>query len=257
MTNTQTVNPAPNTRLILTSLLRADFTVLLKNRRSLIISILLPYLILQSTNSRKGTAHLGGALYVIGLAITYGLASTSIMGYSLAVARDRENGVFQRLRVTPASTWAIMISRLTLQVLANLIIAIVVVFLGARVHHLSLSVGQYGLVLAVSILGGTMFLSIGQTLVALVKTSETVNSTARLVYIGLIVLGLLGQGGSLGHTWDTAARWSPVGTLMTLYAGVLHLAAWDTRDLKSLLVAIGYSLVFATVGIRWFRWDAR
>jgi ABC-2 type transport system permease protein len=257
VSSTPSITATPNTRLIFTSLLRADFTVFVKNRRSLILSILLPYLILQSTNSTKGTANLGGTLFVIGLAITYGVASTSIMGYSLAVARDREKGVFQRLRVTPASTWAIMGSRLILQVLANLIIALVVLILGARIHHLSLTIGQYGLVLLISILGGTMFLSIGQTLVALIRSSETVNSTARLLYIGLIFLGLLGQGGSLGPTWDTVARWSPVGTVMTLFAGVLNLSAWNARDVESLLAAVGYIVVFAVIGIRGFQWEVR
>ena len=221
------------------------------------MSILLPYLILESTNSKTSTANLGGPLFVIGLSITYGIASTSIMGYSLATARDREKGVFQRLRVTPASTGAIMGSRLIVQLLANLVIALVVVVFGARIHHLSLSAGQYGLVLLVSILGGTMFLCIAQALVALVKSSETVNSTARLLYIGLILLGLLGQGGTLGHPWGTVARWSPVGTVMTLFAGVLHLSGWDGRDLESLLVSVGYIVVFAVIGIRWFQWEVR
>jgi ABC-2 type transport system permease protein len=257
VTSTQSITAAPNRRLIFTSLLRADFIVLLKNRRSLVLSILLPYIILVSTNSNKGTANLGGALFVIGLSITFGIASTSIMGYSLAVARDREKGVFQRLRVTPASTWAIMASRLSLQILANLIIALVVLILGCRIHHLSLSAGQYGLVLLISILGGTMFLCIAQALVALVKSSDTVTATARLIYIALIFLGLLGQSGSLGHAWDTAAKWSPVGTVMTLFAGVLKLSAWNARDLESLLVVIGYIVVFAVVGIRWFQWEVR
>jgi ABC-2 type transport system permease protein len=257
VTSAQPVVSTPTSRAIFTSLLRADLTVFVKNRRALVISILLPYLILQSTNSKQSTSHLGGPLFVIGLSVTFGLASTSIMGYSLAIARDREKGVFQRLRVTPASTSAIMISRLAVQILANLIIALVVVILGSRVHHLSLSASQYGLVLLVSILGGTMFLGIGQTLVALVKTSETVNSTARLLYIGLILLGLLGQGGSLGHTWDTVARWSPVGTVMTLFVGVLKLSAWHSRDTESLLAVIGYILIFTGIGIRWFQWEIR
>jgi ABC-2 type transport system permease protein len=253
----QSPTAAPSTHLIFTSLLRADFIVFLKNRKSLILSILLPYLILVSTNSKKGTANLGGSLFVIGLSITYGIASTSIMGYSLAVARDREKGVLQRLRVTPASAWAIMGSRLFVQVLANLIVALAVVVLGARIHHLSLSLGQYGLALLISILGGTMFLCIGQTLVALIKSSETVNSTARLLYIGLLFFGLLGQGGSLGHTWGTVARWTPVGTVMTLFAGVLNLAAWNSRDVQFLLAAIGYIVAFAFIGIRGFQWEAR
>jgi ABC-2 type transport system permease protein len=257
VTNAQSVSATPNTRLIFTSLLRADFIIFLKNRRSLVLSILLPFLILESTNSTKGTANLGGSLFIIGLCITYGIASASIMGYSLAVARDREKGVFQRMRVTPASTWAIMMSRLGVQVLANLVIALVVVILGVRVHHLSLSVGEYGLVLVISILGGAMFLSIGQALAALVKSSETVNATARLLYIGLIFLGLFGQSGSLGHTWDTAAHWSPVGTLMTLFVGVLNLSGWNAHDYESLLAVLGYTVVFTVVGIRWFTWEVR
>jgi ABC-2 type transport system permease protein len=257
VTNPPSLTRAPAPRLILTSLLRADFIVVLKNRRSLLLSVLLPYLILVSTHSSKSTANLGGSRFVIGLSITYGLASTSIMGYSLAVARDREKGVFQRLRVTPASTAAIMASRLAVQVLANLAIALVVVILGARVHHVSLSVGQYGLVLLISILGGAMFLAIGQSLVALVKTSETVNAAARFLYIGLIFLGLYGQSDSLGRTWDAVARWSPVGVVMRLFAGVLELSAWTSQDYQSLLAVVGYTLVFAVVGIRWFTWDVR
>ena len=44
---------------------------------------------------------------------------------------------------------------------------------------------------------------------------------------------------------------------MTLFAGVLHLSAWDGRDLESLLVSVGYILVFAVIGIRWFQWEVR
>ena len=257
MTSKRLMTNAPTRGGIFSALLRADFTVFLKNRRSVVISILLPYLILQSTNTKTGTANLGGSLFVIGLSITFGLASTSIMGYSLAVARDREKGVFQRLRVTPASTSDIMVSRLAVQILANLIIALIVLIIGSRIHHVSLSAGKYGLVLLISALGGTMFLGIGQALVAFVKTSETVNSTARLLYIGLILLGLLGQGGSLGHTWDTIAHWSPVGSVMTLFAGVLNLSAWNGHDTAELFATLGYIAVSTTIGIRWFQWEAR
>ena len=112
-------------------------------------------------------------MFVVGLAIAYGLAATSIVGYALTVARDREKGVFQRLRVTPAPTWTIMTSRLVMQSVANLILSLVVVVVGAQIHGLSLSIGQYVLVLLVSLIGGGMFLSIAQALVGLVRTAET------------------------------------------------------------------------------------
>jgi ABC-2 type transport system permease protein len=252
-----TVAPRPSLQLILTSLGRADFIALVKNPRRLLLSFLLPVLLLIVTNSSTSTKHLGGSLYIIGLAIAYGLVSASILGYALGVARDRENGVFQRLRVTPAPTWTIMVSRLGMQVLANFVMALVVVVIGAQMHNLSLSVSQYLLVLAISLLGGAVFVAIGQALVGLVKSADTVNAAGRILLILLILLGLFGQSGALGGFWESISRWSPVGVVMTLFAGVLKLSAWDSQDWLSIVACAGYIVACAAVGVRWFHWDAR
>jgi ABC-2 type transport system permease protein len=248
---------APALQTVFTSLLRADFLVFLKHRRALVISMLLPVFLLVSTTGNKATDKFGGALYIIGLAIAYGLTATAIVGYALTVARDREKGVFQRLRVTPAPTWTIMSSRLAIQSLANLIIALVVLIIGTRIHNVSPSAGQYALVLLVSLLGGAVFLSLGQALVGLVKSADTVQAVARVLFAVLILLGTLGQTGALGGFWEAVAKWSPVGAVMTLFAGVLDLHAWYSRDTLSLVVCAAYIIVFAGIGIRWFQWDAR
>jgi ABC-2 type transport system permease protein len=248
---------APSLRLVLSSLLRADFQVFLKHRRALIISMVLPAFVLVSTTGNKATHKFGGAEFVIGLAISYGLLSTALIGYALTIARDREKGVFQRLRVTPAPTWTIMTSRLVLQLVANLIIAIAVVIIGSLIHHLSPSAGQYALVLLVSILAGAVFLSLAQALVGLVRSADTIQAVARVLFAVLILLGILGQSGALGSFWSSVARWTPVGAVMTLYAGVLNLHAWYSRDTLSLVACLGYIVVFAGIGIRWFQWDAR
>src|SRR5664279_2839049 len=106
----------PPIGLIFGSLLRADFTVLVRSGRTLILNIVLPIFILFITNQHAANGSAGSvlvsALFSIGLALTYGLMASSLIGYSLSISRDREAGVFQRLRVTPAPTWAIMTSRL-------------------------------------------------------------------------------------------------------------------------------------------------
>lgn len=71
----------------------------------------------------------------------------------MTVAGDRQQGVFQRLRVTPAPSSAIMISRLMTQAAGNVMIAITVLIVGSLIHHISLSPTQYGLALAVSLVG--------------------------------------------------------------------------------------------------------
>jgi ABC-2 type transport system permease protein len=248
---------APSRRMILTSLFRADFLVFLKHRRALVVSLLLPVFLLLSTSGTKASHKFGGAVFIIGLAIAYGLAATSIVGYALTVARDREKGVFQRLRVTPAPTWTIMTSRLAMQGVANLILALFVVILGTRIHDISPSIGQYLLVLLVSVLAGAVFLSIAQAMVGLVRSADTVQAIARVLLAVLILLGTLGQSGALGTTWGDIARWSPVGAVMTLFAGVLNLHAWGSHETLALVACLGYIVACAGIGIRWFRWEAR
>lgn len=247
----------PPLGLVLASLARADLTVVFKNRRSLLLSLLLPLILLFATKGAKATAHLGGALFIIGLAIAYGLAATGILGYALTVARDRDQGVFQRLRVTPTPTWALMASRLGVQVAANLVISIVVVVIGSRLHHVSPSPQDYALVLAVSVLASGVFLAIGQALVGLTRSGDTANAAGRILFGVLYFLGLFGASGTLGGTWESISRWSPVGVVMRLFAAVLHLSAWASADSACIFVALGYIVVCAFVGIRWFRWEPR
>ncbi|WP_334173556.1 ABC transporter permease [Sinomonas sp.] len=241
--------------LAMSSLLRADTLVLLRSKVPVALSILLPIAILVVTNVGKTQSRLGGSGLIIGLALTLGLLTSCLLGYSLALARDREMGVLQRLRVTPAPTWMIMTSRIAVQVVTNLVASVVVVIVGASLHGITLDAVQYLLVLAVAAFGAAMVLAIGQALVGLVRSAAVVNAIGRLLFIVLVLLGILGGTGILGDTVKTIAAWSPVGALMTLFSDVLNRAAWSSQDGNALLACTGYTLVFAVVGIRWFRWD--
>jgi ABC-2 type transport system permease protein len=212
---------------------------------------------LSTTSSSKATRHFGGPAFILGLAITAGIAGTSIMGYAPMTARDRDAGVFQRLRVSPAPTWAVMVSRLSVQMACNFLIALVVLVLGANIHHLSLSAGSYVLVLLVSILGSAVFLAVAQALVGLVKSADTVQAFGRLLYIGLVILGLFGATGELGSFWDNVSKWSPVGALMNVFAGVVRLSSFNSQAWLSLLACGGYVVALGALGIYWFRFDSQ
>ncbi len=240
----------------LRALLPADMVILLKNKRALIASIVVPIYILFIT-TRNSRSKLGSPAFLVALAITIGLLSVSIMGYSLIVARDRERGVFQRLRVTPTPTWVIMISRLLIQALANLVITIVVLIIGSRIHNFSLSTGDYLWTVLISILAGAVFLSIGQALVGLVRSATVVNSVGSLLYVALLLCGLLGPSGTLGTTIQTISKWTPVGVVITVFQGALHQTAWNGHVWQSLLACFGYIFVCAAIGIKWFKWEAQ
>lgn len=231
--------------------------MLLRNRVSATLSIVLPLVIVVVTSFAKTQSRLGGAALAIALALTIGLLTSCVLGYSLNLAHDREAGVLQRLRVTPAPTWAIMTSRLIVQVATNLVASAIVVIVGVILHGLSVHAGQYVLLLGIAILGAAVFLAIGQALVALVPSSTAINAIGRILFIILLLLGILGRTGILGDTMTSIAGWSPVGAVMTLFSDALTGSAWSDQDATSLLVCAAYVVVFAFIGIRWFRWDAR
>lgn len=131
-----------------------------------------------------------------------------------------------------------------------------VVLVAARLlENITLSPAAYALTLVIVLLSSATFLSIGQALVGLVKSADTVNAVAPLTYLPVLALGLLGHSSALGDTFETVARWSPGGVVALLLSGAMQPSSWSADTWWALLASIGYSVVFAGIGIRWFQWS--
>ena len=263
---------APALTEIFRALLEADFTVQLRNNRALLLSFALPlvllYALFASFAVKRGIV-LGDPQFKVAAALTLGMASIAILGYSMTVARDREKGVFQRLRVTPAPTWAIMASRLLVQVAANLAMALVLLvaanLFGWRIFSIADSnspdlmdyLVAYLLTFICVIFSSALFLSVGQALAGLVKSADTLNAVGRIAYLPLFALGLFGQSTVFGTTFELISRWSPGGTVETLLSGAMTPSSWNSDTWLALAVSAAYTVVFAGIGIRWFRWEGR
>ena len=95
----------PTNKSVLAALLRADFITQWRNRRSMILILLIPVIILLSW---APLVPVFGGAFVLSNSITIGLTAIGLMGYSNSIARDRDKGIFQRLRVAPLQPWSIM-----------------------------------------------------------------------------------------------------------------------------------------------------
>src|SRR5260370_12363778 len=171
---------APALSEIFRALLEADFTVQLRNNRALLLSFALPLVVLFALFASKFYSALGDRQFRVAAALTLGMASIAILGYSMTVARDREKGVFQRLRVTPAPTWTIMTSRLLVQVAAILAMALVVLVAAGLFVGVSLTAEGYVLTFIGVIFSSALFFSVGQALAGLVKSADTLNPVRRI-----------------------------------------------------------------------------
>ncbi len=247
----------PSTSAVFSALLRADLTTQWRNRRASILVILVPALILISW---KGLIPMLGGAFVLSNCITIGLIAIGLMGYSNSIARDRDKGIFQRLRVAPAPAWSIMASRLTVQLIMIIIMTTALFLIGYQYDKIILSPAGYILGLLTAIVGGAVYLSLGQAIVGLIKNPETVNVTTRLVYFVFIMVGMftgLGRSNVLGKEIGDAVSWSPYGTVKRIISDGLQADAWTGTTSMALLVTLGYTILFTTLGIKWFRWNSR
>jgi ABC-2 type transport system permease protein len=248
----------PKTSTVLASLLRADLTTQWRNRRAVILTLIVPGIILMSW---KGLIATVGGPFVLANSITIGLFASGLMGYSNAIARDRDKGIFQRLRVAPIPSWAIMASRLLVQVAMIIIITTVVFIIGKDYDGITLTPAAYVITYFTAIIGGSVSLSLGQTVVGFIKNPETVNSTTRLVYITFIIVGMLGEVymalNKLDKMFAYAVQYSPYGTVKTILSTGMEPAKWNSDTTTALLVTIGYTIVFTILGIKWFKWNTK
>jgi ABC-2 type transport system permease protein len=242
----------PKTSAAFTTLLRSDLKTQWRNRRSVVLILLIPVIILLSW---KGVIDKIGGAFALASCITIGLTAIGLMGYSNSVARDREKGIFQRLRATPIPAWCIMTSRITVQLILIAIVTLAVFFAGYYFDKIMLSAGGYIFAFVTAIIGGAVYLGLGQLIVGLIKNPETVNSTTRLVYFIFIIVGMLGQFGILGDAVQKMVVWSPYGTVQNIISTSLQPSKWDTKTTEALFVTIGYAAVFSAIGIKKFKWS--
>jgi ABC-2 type transport system permease protein len=244
----------PKTSKVMAALLKADYTTLWRNRRATLMVLLVPMIIVFSW---KGwIPRLGGA-FVLANAITLGLIAVGLMGYTNSVARDRDKGVFQRLRVSPLPLWTIMASRLLVQLSLILLLTIVVFIAGYQMDQITMSAAGYALTFLASIVGGAVYLSLGQAIVGRIQNPETVNSTARLIYFAFIIVGMFGESGVVNEAFKKVADWTPYGTVSNIIASSLEPAKWNNHTTSVLLLTLAYTVVFATLGIKWFKWSTK
>ncbi len=248
----QTVIPSDINAL--KSLLRADLTAQWRNRRSVVLVVLVPVIILISW---QGLVSKFGGAFVLSNCITIGLNAVGLMGYSNAIARDRDKGIFQRLRVAPVSSLNIMLSRLLVQLAMIFLVTTAVFIAGFYVDKISISPAGYVLAMLTAIAGGALYLGLGQAIVGLIKNPESVNATTRLVYFVFIMVGMFGELGMLGELIGKIVKWSPYGVVRHIVSTGLQPASWDGDATMALLLTLGYAAVFAGVGIKMFKWSSR
>ena len=142
-----------------------------------------------------------------------------------------------------------------MQLMMILLLTILVFLAGFYIDHISLTAPGYIITFFTAIVGGAVYLGLGQVIVGLIQNPETVNSTSRLIYFLFIMIGMFGEFGVLGDQVKEMSLWSPYGTVKHIISAGMEPAKWNKQTTMALLATIGYAVVFSFIGIRKFKWN--
>ncbi|RSS82434.1 ABC transporter permease [Streptomyces sp. WAC06614] len=255
--NTLTLKPA---RLL--ALGRSELTLLVRNRATLTVALLMPLvMVFVLQNSLAGYALEGGAAAIGEATLTGGIGMVLVlvvyMNLVTAYVARREELVLKRLRTGEANDLEILAgSALPAAVLAFVQIAVLV---GAGAAVLDVRAPRNPLLLAAAVLAGTVLLAaLGAATSAVTRTVESAGlTTMPLFLVSVVGSGVFVPVDTMPGTLASVCELLPLSGVMTLVR-----AGWlGTSGEQDLLGAALTTLAWAVISVfavqRWFRWEPR
>lgn len=168
------------------------------------------------------------------------------------LVRDREIGWLRRLSTTPVHPSRLLAVQLILDLAMAAVAIVILVVGGTAVFGAPLTVGIPVFVLSVVLATAEIF-SLGLIVVALVPTQTVASTVGGILFFALLFLsGLWVQPVQAGAPLRDIMWYSPSGAA----ARALLYSVFDkTPPASTLVVLIAYTVVFACIAVRYFRWE--
>jgi ABC-2 type transport system permease protein len=242
----------------LAALLKVQMRLALREPYSLGMGVVFPIILLVVFGfiSKQVPGNVGDTgLSVIDLYVpTILVISFTSIAVSLpnTLVRDREIGWLRRVSTTPVSPSLLLATQLVLDV-AIAVVAIVIVLVGAvTIFGAPLTVGIPFFVLSILLAIAELF-SLGMVVVALVPSQTVASTVAGLLFFLLLFLsGLWVQPVQISGPLQTIMWYSPSGAAAR---ALLYSVFSETPPVTTLVTMACYTVVFAFVAVRFFRWE--
>lgn len=238
----------------MTTLIKLEILRVLRNRRYLIFTIVMPvglYLLMVSAYSGMDT--LGGvsvkAYFMVTMA-TLGTVSASMNTNATRIALERKSGWARQLRLTALPGYGYVVAKIAATA-ASTLPAIVVTFAVGRAEGVSLSASTWLLLGLVLWVGGFVFAALGVAL-GYSAGPDSLQPIVMIVYMALLMLG--GTYFQFTGSMASFAKWTP----MALYNQLGRVAQTGGSVSSGELAAIAaYAAAFAALASFLYRRDRR
>ena len=244
---------------------RAQLVSTARNRRALVLSLVLPVVILVLFNSIWGggasTVDLAGAritaqAYFAGAMVAYALVGTAFVQLALTLVTQRETGQLKRYRGTPVPAWSFIVATvLRVAVLVGLVTAILLL-IARLAYGVDIPPRALAEIAVYVALGTATFCSAGIAATTVVTDVESASAALPLVVVLLSFIS------SIFVPVDQLPGWlAEIGRIFPLYhvaVGVqtaLGVAGDTSLRAGNVAVLVAWAVGTVIVAVRGFRWE--
>jgi len=187
--------------------------------------------------------------------VAMGIMQMGIIGVAAGIVTWRERGILRRLLATPVHPATIIFSQIVTRLTISIMQSATIITLGVAVFHVHI-IGSFLNVFILTILGGTIFLSIGLALSGFGKTHNTVMALSNVVMMPMMFLsGVFFPRDALPDLLKSIIQYMPLTYLadgmrkvMVEGSGLIQIQA----EIFGLLAWIFISFILA---IKFFKWE--
>jgi ABC-2 type transport system permease protein len=245
-------------RAQLAALLKVQAKLSLREPHALGVGVGLPaiLLIVFGFISRNVPGDVGGTgLTVIDLYIPV-IMVISFIGIAISLpntlVRDREIGWLRRISTTPVHPSQLLGAQLILNLVFAALAIVIAIVGGTVVFGAPLTVDIPFFILSVVLAIAEIF-ALGLVVVALVSTQAAASVVAGVLFFALMFLsGLWVQPDVVSGPLQVILLYSPSGAAVR---ALLYSVFGESPPVTILVALVGYTLVFAFVAVRYFRWE--
>jgi ABC-2 type transport system permease protein len=244
---------------------RAQLTSVVRNRRAVVLSLVIPVVIMVMFNSIFGggddTVELAAArvtadAYFAGAMVAYALVGTAFVQLALTLITQRETGQLKRYRGTPVPAWTFIVA--TVVRVAAVVAAVTAILLVIARGVYGVDISPEALAeIAVYVLLGTATLSSAG--VAATTVATDVDSASAALPLVAVLLSFIS---SIFVPIDQLPGWlADLGRVFPLYhvaVGVqtaLGVAGDTSLRLGDVAVLTAWAVASVLVAVRGFRWE--
>jgi ABC-2 type transport system permease protein len=239
-----------------TMYLRLEVVRMVRNKRLIIFSILMPAVLLLIFGGLYKQDSLNGVGAAAYLMVSMGLfgSMTAAVGAGSTIAVERGTGWNRQLRLTPLPPSSYILSKVVLSVLLALPPLLLTWAIGAATLGVRLSTSTWLLITLGAWLGAVPFAALGLVVGYLAKP-DSVQQISGLLFMLLAVFGgIWVPVEQMPQLMHRMAEWTPAYWTGQVARGPLFHAS---LDLHGILIMLAWAAVFAVIALRRFRSDTQ